>query len=64
MSANVLFNLLNELRKSDKMRGLPSSIIQEHEYHMTSALLKIAFLRENVKCCHLNGRHYVMSQNL
>ena len=24
MSAHVLFNLLNELRKSDKMRGLPS----------------------------------------
>ena len=24
MSANVLLNLLNELRKKDKMRGLPS----------------------------------------
>ena len=43
MSAFVLLNLLNELRKSDKMRGLPSilsffatslinSIIQEHKY--------------------------------
>ena len=42
MSAHVLLNLLHELRKSDKMRGLPSiyhflatnlinSIIQEHE---------------------------------
>ena len=42
MSAQVLLNLLNELRKSDKMRGLQSilsllamslinSIIQEHE---------------------------------
>ena len=42
MSAHVLLNLLNELRKRDKMRGLPSifsffatslinSIIQEHE---------------------------------
>ena len=42
MSAHVLLNLLNELRKTDKMRGLPSifrffavslinSIIQEHE---------------------------------
>ena len=42
MSAHVLLNLLNELRKRDKMRGLPSilslffatsvinSIIQEH----------------------------------
>ena len=42
MSANVLMNLLNELGKRDKMRGLPSvlslfatnlinSMIQEHE---------------------------------
>ena len=43
MSARVLLNLLNELGKRDKMRGLPSilalfrnefnkkSIIQEHE---------------------------------
>ena len=42
MSAHVLQNLLNELRKSDKMRGLSgilslfetssiNSIIQEHE---------------------------------
>ena len=44
MSAHVLLNSLNELGKSDKMRGLPSilsffffatrlinSIIQEHE---------------------------------
>ena len=43
MSAHVLLNLLNKLRKRDKMRGLPSillfflatslinSIIQEHE---------------------------------
>ena len=43
MSAHVLLNLLNELGKRDKMRGLPSissifhnefknSIIQEHEF--------------------------------
>ena len=42
MSAHVLLNLLNELEKSDKIRGLPTfyyffatslinSIIQEHE---------------------------------
>ena len=43
MSAHVLLNLLNKLRKRDKMRGLPSilsfffatslinSIIQEHK---------------------------------
>ena len=27
MSANVLSNLLNELGKSDKMRGLPSILL-------------------------------------
>ena len=27
MSANVLLNLLNELGKSDKMRGLPSILL-------------------------------------
>ena len=26
MSANVLLNLLNKLRKRDKMRGMPSSL--------------------------------------
>ena len=33
MSAHVLLNLLNELRKRDKMRGLSliNSIKQEHE---------------------------------
>ena len=31
MSAHVLLNLLNELRKSDKMQGLINSIIQKHE---------------------------------
>ena len=42
MSARVLLNLLNKLRKRDKMRGLPrilslllneliNSVIQEHE---------------------------------
>ena len=48
MSAYVLLNLLNELGKRDKKRGLPSlinSIKQEHEsrldsnYHMTLRLL-------------------------
>ena len=27
MIAHVLLNLLNELRKSDKMRGMPSGIL-------------------------------------
>ena len=33
MSVHVLLNLLNELRKRDKMQGLPNinSIIQEHK---------------------------------
>ena len=48
MSAQVLLNLINKLRKSDKMQGLPTilwrfatslinSIIQEHD-HMTLKL--------------------------
>ena len=30
MSAHVLLNLLNELGKRDKMRGLPSARLAEH----------------------------------
>ena len=60
MSAQVLLDLLNELGKSDKMRGLPSiffalsyinSIIHRTEvrmlesiHHSTLKLLKIGFL--------------------
>ena len=56
MSAHVLLNLLNELRKSDKMRGLPSILslfrneydkfnntrarMLDSMYHMTLKLLK------------------------
>ena len=59
MSAYVLLNLLNELRKRDKMRGLPSNIslfrnefnkfnntgalILDCIHHITLKLLKIAF---------------------
>ena len=59
MSAHVLLNLLNELRKRYKMRGLSSilsffvlatilikSIMQEHELLPT---MKSQFLRENAK---------------
>ena len=61
MSAHVLLNLLNELRKRDKMRGLPSilslyamslrnSIIQEHEcYILLSYDIKITLLISAVK---------------
>ena len=63
MSAHVLLNLLNELGKSDKMRGLPStSLLFRNEfnkfnntgarildsiYHMTNTL-KSHFWRKNV----------------
>ena len=55
MSAHVLLNLFNELRKSDKMRGLPSVLslfrnefnkfhntrprMLDSNYHMTLLLL-------------------------
>ena len=58
MSAHILLNLLNELRKSDKMWGLPSILslfrnefnefnnigarMLDSIYHMTYKLLKIA----------------------
>ena len=60
MSDHVLFNLLNELRKIDKKRVLPSILllfpnefdkfnktgarILDSFYHMTLKLLKISFL--------------------
>ena len=60
MSAHALLNLLNELRKRDKMRGLPSILslfrnefnkfnntgarTLDSIYHMTLTLLRIAFL--------------------
>ena len=60
MSAHVLLNLLNELRKRDKMRGLSSNIslfrnefnifnntgalILDSIHHITLKLLKIALL--------------------
>ena len=63
MSAHVLLNLLNELGKRDKMRGLPSSLslfrnefnkfnntrarMLDSIYHMTNTL-KSHFWRKNV----------------
>ena len=67
MSAHVLLNLLNELGKRDKMRGLPNicrafylfsatslinSIIQEHECHTQGAEVT-GQLRVNGKVRHL-----------
>ena len=59
MSAHVLLNLLNELGKSDKMRGLPSILLLcrnefnkfnntvarmlDSIYHRTLKLIEIAF---------------------
>ena len=67
MSAHVLLNLLNELGKRDKMRGLPSILSLFHNefnkfnntrvqmldsiYHMTNTL-KSHFWRKNVIICH------------
>ena len=68
MRAHVLLNLLNELGKRDKMRGLPSILSLFHEfnkfnntaarmldsiYHMTFELLKILyFWHENIILLH------------
>ena len=65
MSAHVLLNLLNELGKRDKMRGLPSILslfrnefnkfnntrarMLDSIYHMTLEYLKLHFWCENVK---------------
>ena len=64
MSAHVLLNLLNELRKRDKMRGLPSILslfrnefnkfnntrarMLDSIYHMTNTLKLSYFWRKNV----------------
>ena len=64
MSAHVLLNLLNELGKRDKMRGLPSILslfrnefnkfnntrarMLDSIYHMTLISLKSHFWRKNV----------------
>ena len=67
MSAHALMNLLNELGKRNKMRGLPSILslfrnefnkfnntkarILDSIYHMTNTL-KSHFWRKNVIICH------------
>ena len=79
MSAHVLLNLLNELRKSDKMRGLSilslfrksliKSIIQKQECHMTLKLLNNQVLHEKFMILpsfsqRYNGIHYITFPNL
>ena len=67
MSAHVLLNLLNELGKRDKMRGLPSILslfrnefnkfnntrarMLDSIYHMTKTL-KSHFWHKTLKFCH------------
>ena len=73
MSAHVLLNLLNELGKRDKMRGLPSILslfrnefdkfnntrarMLDSIYHMTDTL-KSHFWRKNVKFSLCTQRCY------
>ena len=65
MSAHILLNLLNKLRKRDKMRGLPSILalfrnkfnkynytgarMLNSIYHLTLNILKSYFRHENVR---------------
>ena len=74
MSAHVLLNLLNELGKRDKMRGLPSILslfrnefnkfnntrarMLDSIYHMTNSL-KTHFWRKNVIILLCTQRCYV-----
>ena len=69
MSAHVLLNLLDELEKSDKMRGLPSILsffrkefgkfnnvgarMLDSFYHMTFKLIKNRILALTSRCYHL-----------
>ena len=77
MSARVLLNLLNELRKRDKMRGLPSILslfnntrarMLDSIYHMTNTL-KSHFWCKNVLILSLctqrcYGRHNVSRKSI
>ena len=66
MSVNDLLNLLNKLRKNDKMRGLLNILslfwnelnkfnttgTQDSIFHMTLILLKIAYWRKKSRLYH------------
>ena len=46
MSANVLLNLLNEVGKRDKMRGLPSILsLFRNEFNKFNNIIKITNVR-------------------
>ena len=64
ISAHVLSNLLNELRKRDKMRGLPSIIFlfrkEFNTFNKTGARMldsiyhmQLYFCRETLGLCHM-----------
>ena len=75
MSAHVLFNLLNELGRSDKMRGLPSILSLFHNefnkfdntrarmldsiYHMTNTLKNISGVKNVMNLSLCTQRCYV-----
>ena len=59
MSAHVLLNLLNELRKRDKMRGRMLDSI----YHMTNTL-KSHFWRNCMALFHSQTRHHMIKYSM
>ena len=66
MSAHVLLNLLNELGKRDKMRGLPSILLlfrnefNKFNYRSTNVTF---YLSHGIKISH-RGRLFVTLPNL
>ena len=59
MSAHVLLNLLNELWKRDKMRGLPSILSlfrnEFNKFNNTGALMLDSIYHMTLKLCHIFG---------
>ena len=53
MSGHVLLNLLDELRKSDKMRGLPSNLLlfcnDFNKFNKTGARMKFSIYHMTIK---------------
>ena len=73
MSAHVLLNLLNELGKRDKMRGLPSILsLFRNEFYLSYDIkytLKTHFWRKNVIILSLctqrcYGRHNISRKSI
>ena len=59
MSAHVLLNLLNELRKRDKMRGLPSFLSlfrnEFNKFNNTRARMLDSIYHMTSRCCGRNN---------